>query len=111
MNHQFDWQNKVRIQLTRQELPIVAAVVLGYRSACEFKNHGAGNDKGFSMERQGGGRVFVRVFARDQGVKAVPIETADEFYVAGLFLRQLGKVMPWLDGTGSMMTLRATVRG
>jgi hypothetical protein len=54
--------------------------------------------------------VFVRVFARDQGVKAVPIEVADAFYVGGLFLRQLGKVMPWLDSTGIMMSLRAVVR-
>jgi hypothetical protein len=109
-NRQYDWAGKVRLQLTRQELPIVAAVLLGYRQACEFKSHGANKDKGFSMERQDRGRVFVRVFAREQGVKAVPIEVGDAFYVGGLFLRQLGKVMPWLDSTGIMMSLRAVVR-
>jgi hypothetical protein len=37
---QYDWSSKIRLQLTRQELPVAAAVLLGFRAKCEFKNHG-----------------------------------------------------------------------
>ena len=71
---QYNWGKKVRLQLTRSELPIVTAVLLGVMKRCEFKNHGQDNSKGFSMERQDGGKVFIKVFAKDEGVKAVPVE-------------------------------------
>ncbi|MCY1298728.1 hypothetical protein D9M70_482270 [compost metagenome] len=60
------------------------------------------------MERQAGGKVFVKVFARDQGVKAVPVEAADCFFVASLFLRQIQRSCPWLDGAALLAMIRAT---
>ena len=107
-NRQYDWASKVRLQMTRQELPIVSAVLMGFHRSCEYRSHGPNADKGFSMERQRGGRVFVRVYAKDQGVKAVPIDPADLYYVAGLFLRQLTLATPWLDSTAILAILRST---
>jgi len=103
---QFDWQSKVRIQLTREELPVIAAVLLGVQPGAEFKNHGAGNDKGFSVRAQPGG-FFVRVWEGDKGLRAVPMGAPDAYYVATLFLRQLRAASPWMDAQGIIATLRA----
>lgn len=108
---QYDWAGKVRLQLTRAELPVVTAVLIGALQRCEFKNHGQDNSKGFSMERQEGGKVFIKVFAKDQGVRGVPVMAPDVFYVASLMMRQLRKANPWLDGTALMSLIRATQSG
>lgn len=105
----YDWQNKTRVQMTIHELPFVTAVLMGLLPSCEYRNHGPDNNKGFSMQRQEGGKVFVRVFEGDKGAKAVPIEASDVFHVASLCLRQLMLNSPWLDTAGILATLRATV--
>lgn len=87
----YDWENKIRIQMTRQELPAVLAVLLGYSPSCRFSNHGADKTKGFSIERQPG-KFFVNVMQKDRPLVAVPMTDQDAFYVTGLFMRQLGKV-------------------
>lgn len=108
---QYDWNNKLRLQMTRAELPVVTAVLIGAMRSCEFKNHGQDNSKGFSMERQDGGKVFIKVFGKDQPVRAIPVMPADVFYVASLFMRQLLKGSPWLDATALMSMIRATQAG
>jgi hypothetical protein len=105
----YDWEGKIRLQLTVRELPVVAAVLLGLVPACEFKNHGPANDKGFSMECQGD-KVFVRVFAKGHGVRSVPIDAPDAFRVLALVLRQLRRQSPWLDGAQLWIALRALAR-
>lgn len=104
----YDWKNKIRIQLTRAELPVVAAVLVGARAKCEFKNHGPENNKGFSMERQGE-KVFIKVFGSNVPVKAVPVEAPDVFYVTTLVIRQLRKNAPWLDPTSITNLLFSTL--
>jgi len=101
----YDWNSKIRIQLTAQELPVVAAVLLGYQKQCEFKNHGKENNKGFSMEDQSD-KVFCRVFTRGV-VHAVPISEGDRFHVTALFLRQIRLHYKWLDGAAVDMMLRS----
>lgn len=105
---QYNWQNKVRIQMTKAELPVVAAVLMGVIPSCEFSSHGQENNKGFSMERQGGGKVFVKVFEKGQPLRTVPIMAPDVFYVTSLVFRQLQKANPWLDNTSIMAIVRAT---
>lgn len=105
---QYDWGKKVRIQLTRGELPVVAAVLLGVIQNCEFKNHGQDNSKGFSIERQPGGKLFVKVFAKGEPLRAVPVMAPDAFYVTSLVMRQLQKANPWLDSTALLALIRAT---
>lgn len=106
---EYDWNSKIRIQLTRQEMPIVAAVLFGLHPSCEFKNHGPEKDKGFFIEAQPG-KFFVKVFAK--GAKhAVPMEVADAYRVATLFLRQLRKDSPWMTAGDILTTIRAVVAG
>jgi hypothetical protein len=102
---QYDWGNKIRVQLTRDELPVVTAVLFGWLPRCEYKNHGEDNSKGFSLEDQGD-KLFMRVFARGRQVKAVPIPPEDAFYLAQLFLGQMKKNAPGLSGGEILTTLR-----
>lgn len=107
----YDWKNKIRIQMTKGELPVVASVLLGVRQECEFKNHGQNNDKGFSMKRQEGGKIFVSVFAKGQQVKAVPVFQPDVMWVAALVLTQVQKNCPGIDTLGVITLLKSTQRG
>ncbi len=105
----YDWERKLALQLTREELPLVTATLLGLRSHCECKNHGPDHDKGLEIVHQGT-RLFVRVFQKDQGVRAVPVGPADSYYLAALGLRQLRQAAPWLTDQGVLAALKLTVQ-
>lgn len=104
----YDWSRKVRLQMTRAELPVVAAVLMGVIPKCEFKNHGQDNTKGFGIERQQGGKVYIKVFAKNEGVRGVPVMAPDVFYVTSLVVRQIQKANPWLDGASLMALIQST---
>lgn len=105
---QYNWGSKIRLQMTRDELLVVAGVLFGMIPSCEYKNHGEDNSKGFSIEDQGD-KLFVKVFAKDQKVKAVPVTPEDAFYVAQIFLNQMKKNAPWLEAGEIMSTLQRVV--
>jgi len=94
-NRSFDWQNKITLQLTRNELVVVAAVFYGFMSSCTFSSHGPANDKGFSMERKDGG-IIARVNATGRSY-AVKLTPPDIFYMGAILTRQLLAQTPWLD--------------
>lgn len=104
----YDWKSKIRIQLTKAELPVVAAVLIGARVKCEFKNHGPNNDKGFSMERQDAGKIFISVFAKDHSAKAVPVFAPDVMWVTAMVLKQVQKNCPDIDSMGVITLVRMT---
>lgn len=85
----YDWKNKVSVQITMQELPVITGVFLGVIEKCEFKNHGDANNKGFSFENQGK-TLFCRVFAPGAG-HAVPIYPPDVFYITSMLLERIIK--------------------
>lgn len=58
----YDWAAKIGFQLSREELPFAAAVLLGLLPECEFQGHGEGRDKGLVLLDQGT-HLFCRVFA------------------------------------------------
>jgi len=94
----YDWKNKVRLQLSKRELPIVAAALLGSIDYCSFSAHGENNAKGFSIEVQSkqpsGSTYFVKVWSKDEQTRAVPMDAADAYHVSSLVLSQLGKLYP-----------------
>ncbi len=84
----YDWTQKIRIQPTLKELPVVAAVMLGFLERCEFKARGE-EGKGFSVEHQRT-NVLVRIWNAEAGsLKIVPIDGPDTFRVNALLLKQL----------------------
>lgn len=95
----YNWTDKVAIQLTRQELLQVAAVLMGLQPGVSYQNHGENNDKGFEVKNQKGG-IFVRVFAKDKGVRAVPVTAEDAAEVQAIIFRAILKNWPWLTDLG-----------
>jgi hypothetical protein len=101
----YDWDAKIRIQLTMAELPVVTAVFLGLIGECEYHNHGREHDKGFAMQHQGN-KIYLRVFAKGF-LAALPAEPPDCFRVAALLMRQLKKRHPSLNDAAILEMLRA----
>ena len=105
----YDWPRKLTLQLTRAELPVVTATVLGLLPRCTYKNHGPEQNKGLEIEYQGS-HLFVRLFQKDRGVLAVPVGPADSYALAALALRALRQGTPWLSDQGILMLLKLTVQ-
>lgn len=105
----YDWQNKIRVQFTTRELPVVAATLLGILPECQFSNHGPANDKGFQISWQSDRKsFFVKVWQGKGNLRAVPMPREDAFYAAQLLLRAIQQASPArLDTAGVIATLRA----
>jgi len=105
----FDWARKIRLQLTRTELPVVLGVFLHILPGCEFKYHGEHRDKGFSVANQGDS-FLVRVFAKEQPPRVVPIGPEEAVRVAALLMRQYRSSLgEWLSGTDIMLLLKTVL--
>ncbi|MGI9293908.1 MAG: hypothetical protein ACR2PS_07980 [Pseudomonadales bacterium] len=107
----YDWSNKTAVQVMDRELPAVASVLSGLTPKCEFKNHGPGKNKGYSIEAQKGA-FFVRVFRSgdNKAMHAVPMPAEDSFYINAMILRQLARAIPDVDGALIGAALRAYAR-
>jgi len=105
---QYNWKEKLRVQLTRDELLVVTAVLFGMLPRCEYKNHGQDKSKGFFIEDQGD-KLFVKVFSSGAKMKAVPVTPEDAFFVAQICLGQMKKNAPWLEASEIMATLQRVV--
>lgn len=104
---QYDWANKIRIQLTREETPVLLAVMLGVLPQCEYKNHGQQNNKGFSVQDQGN-QYFIRVFGPD-GVRAVPMTPEDAFRVTAMLIKQMRKNYEGLEASDILTLIRVII--
>jgi hypothetical protein len=104
----YDWANKIRLQLTSKELPMLAAVFLGIRNKFEAQSHGENSNKGMSVERQDQG-FFVKVFQGQEGVRPVPVSAEDAFLVGCLLMRRLKAAHPGLDDTALCALMRHTL--
>lgn len=99
----YDWANKLIIQVTASEMPVVAAVMLGLLPECDYQNYGENNNKGFAIQRQDKG-YFVRMFTKGAN-HAVPVGPEDAFYVAGILVEQLQKQHPAIATVADAMNL------
>jgi len=104
----YDWANKIRLQLTSKELPMLTAVFLGIRNKFEAQSHGENSNKGMSVERQDKG-LFVKVYQGQEGVRPVPVSAEDAFLVGCLLMRQLKAAHPGLDDTSLCALMRHTL--
>lgn len=106
---QYDWANKVRLQFTLSELPVVAAVLLGGLPECNYANHGANNDKGFAVEWQSDrAAFFVKVWQGKGNLRAVPMSREDAFYAVQIVIRAIQQGSPArLDTAGTIAAIRA----
>lgn len=101
----YGWHRKIQFQLTRRELPMMAAFLAGYGGRLiEFTNHGPANDKALSVTDQGR-RLYVRL--RQQGVMIpVPVEPADVYAWGEICMLALQLNRPSLSAEVQLAMLR-----
>jgi hypothetical protein len=105
----YAWAQKIAVQCTIKELPIVLATILGWMPSVRFAAHGADNKKGFSLEHQDGGKLFAKVWD-GKGARMVPIAASDLFAIGDLFVRQLLRGRPYMSHDGLLTMVRQLAR-
>ena len=101
---QYGWDNKIAFQITRRELPLVTACLMGYLDAVEFKNHGSSSDKGLSVQNQGD-KLFVKVSQATRTI-AVPVTSSDVHAWLELAMLALRKNAPDLGDVVQLAMLK-----
>ncbi|WP_432263258.1 hypothetical protein [Cupriavidus sp. TMH.W2] len=93
---QYDWKDKVAIQLSSRELPLVLATLMQWLPKFEGKGHGANNEKWFTLENQPG-KLYLSVNCKGKNVRGVPIMAGDSYSLCTLLMRQMLKNDPFLS--------------
>ncbi len=104
----YDWDNKTYLQLPRNELLKVTAVLLGLLDNCEFRQTRTHSSKSYRVEYQGS-KVFFMVMERGKAIRAVGLSPEDTYQVASLFLRQLKENAPWMTVDEILQMIEITV--
>jgi hypothetical protein len=101
----FDWENKLSIQLTPEEMPEVIAVLLGIRKEASFSNHGTDRNKSVIFRNQDDGIQIVT--SQRNSNYSVPVKTPVVYYLLDLFCRAMNEGC----SSRSNADVIATVRG
>ncbi len=104
----YDWDNKTIIQIPRNELLVVMAIMLGMLPRGEFDQTGLHAGKSFTVEHQDE-KLFFMVAERGKPIRAVGLCPEDSYQVATLFLRQLKGNSPWMTTAEIIDLIEMTV--
>lgn len=102
-NRQADWSRKITIQLSEDELPVFASVLLGYLPKCEFKRPG----KGIFIERQAS-KMFYKATQGSGNHFVMPVPIGQTFRVSSLVLNQLSAQSGLQDGQLIMAAIKGS---
>lgn len=106
----YDWAGKVPFQLTRRELPLMAAFLLGFSTeTLEFKNHGPATNKFLTVAEQRG-NLFVRLGQTGRAPVPVPVEPADVYAWGELCIVALQLNRPTVGVEAQLALLRRVGR-
>lgn len=100
-NRAYNWGDKINVQVTVGELPLVIGVLLGMAPSCHFGNHGKNNDKAFNFEFQQD-KFFVSVMQKDKNAVGVAVPLVDAMQIGHLALSQYLCNFPGLDSETAM---------
>ncbi len=100
-NKGFDWQNKITIQLSENELPEFAALLMGYHDQIKLSRP----DKGIEIERQDKA-LFIKASKQGGGMYAMPVPTPYIFRLNVLVLELLKLQNNTDDGNVIIASLR-----
>lgn len=85
---EFDWRNKIAVQLTVQEAYLVLALFENLIPSVKFDGHGRTHDKSLQIEFQEA-HYFVRIVQRGRAAVAVPVRAVDAIPIVSLLYKQL----------------------
>ena len=105
-NEGFDWQNKIAMELTKRELPVVIAIALNLMQVAAFKDRGA-KDNNLLITHQGV-NLFIKAQKGDRKVQ-IPVESFDAMYAANLALSQLAANYPTLTSDSVLVMVKQIV--
>ena len=105
-NEGFDWQNKIAMELTKRELPVLIAIALNIIEIAVFKDRGAkGNN--LLIEHQGV-NMYIKAHKGERVVQ-IPVESFDAMYAANLALSQLAANYPTLTSDSVLVMVKQIV--
>jgi hypothetical protein len=93
---EFDWQNKIIVQLTVQEAYQALALFENLIPSAKFDGHGQAHDKSLHIDFQNS-HYFVRVIQRSRAAVALPVRAVDAIQIVALLYRQLRANEPHLQ--------------
>jgi len=96
-----NWDNKITLQLSDSELPVLASVCLGYLPKAQFKRP----TKGIIIERQTG-KLYVCATQGSGKNFSLPVPIGQTFQITALVLAQLQKQSHLDDGQLLIAALR-----
>ena len=91
----YAWEDKTVIQVPRNELLHIAAIMLGKEERAEFRHSTQYTSKSYVVEHQGG-KIFFMVSEKGKPIRAVGLSPEDSYQVLTLFMRQIKSNAPWL---------------
>lgn len=100
----FNWEKKIALQLTLNELPLFIAVLNGYIGAVEFANHGADNTKSLRIALQDK-NFFISLSAKDHPVTPVPVSFMDGLLLSHFALNEYLRNYPNLSADAALNTI------
>lgn len=92
---EFDWQNKIIVQLTVQEAYLTLALFENLVPRVKFDGHGRTHEKSLQIECQES-HYFVRIIQRGRSAVAVPVRAVDAIPIIALLYQQLLRNQPHL---------------
>lgn len=104
----FDWDAKIAFQFTRRELPMLAAMLMGYmKKPLALSNHGPDRDKSIEIQDRGTNRLLVRL--RQGGRRVLmPVFAEDVHMWLTIAMQALKHNSPELDGALLLEMLKRT---
>jgi hypothetical protein len=105
-NRAYDWAQKISVQVTLSELPIVIGVLLGLAPSCQFSNHGRENDKAFNFELQENKHFFVSVMQGGKNAVGVQVPLVDAMQIGHLALSQYLQNFPGINSETALRNIQ-----
>lgn len=101
----YDWQRKLVLQMTPEEMPAVVATLIGITPSVRFGHHGADRSKFVEVRRQEGGLVVV---TGEHAVSySVPVPTSTVCYMLDLFCRAMAMATPGRSVSDVLMLVKS----
>jgi len=99
------WKDKIIFQFTVDELPVLAAVLIGALPEFDFKFHGEKKDKSVGVYRRANAVLFKVVHG--QKCFTVPVPPGQLFHLSSLVMSQLSASWPGIDGSMMLAQIRS----
>lgn len=105
-----DWENKLTVQLMRQELIDAMRVILGWAPELVTRFHSDDRNKSAVIRNNPDGSLFLGIAVGKETKRCIVLEHAARYDIAQIVGRQLGAQSGGLSMTDVLNLLRATTQ-